>query len=105
MNIELKDLIELLSVKTKKEKHPLVIGENYFIRTVTMYYTGHLKEICGRWLVLESASWICDTGRFHDFLKDGNCSEYESFIDVVFVPIDSIIDVTRWKHNLFSGQK
>lgn len=106
MNIELKDLVELLQANKKtKTVSPFVVGESYFIRTVTMYYVGRLKQLSGQWLILEEASWICDTGRFHDFLKDGKCNEYESFIDGVSIPSGSIIDVTKWEHSLFKGQK
>lgn len=98
-------LTRLKNVQQTTKDHPLEIGTNYFIRTVTHYYTGRLDAIVGDWLVLTNASWIADTGRFHDFLKEGKCNEYESFIDSVRIPISSIIDVTKWKHNLFEGQK
>jgi hypothetical protein len=105
MNIELKDLVELLGTKKTKASPPFEIGKNYFVRTVTMYYVGTLVDIKGQWLVLNEASWICDTGRFHDFLKDGKCNEYEAFVDQVRIPMGSVIDVTDWKHVLFKGQK
>ena len=70
-----------------------------------MYYTGKIINLIGKWIILDEAAWISDTGRFHDFIKDGICHEYEGFIDQVSVPIDSIIDITIWKHNLFRGQK
>lgn len=106
MNIELKDLVELLSANKKtKAVSPFTVGECYFIRTVTMYYVGRLKRISGQWLILEDASWICDTGRFHDFLKDGKCNEYEAFIDNIYVPVGSVIDITKWNHAIFKGQK
>lgn len=102
---EVLEIVELMKHKKSAVKHPLTVGQNYFIRTITHYYTGRLKEVVGQWLVLDDASWIADTGRFHDFLKDGKCNEYESFIESVMVPIASIIDVTIWKHGLFRGQK
>lgn len=106
MEITFEQLVELVGAKkAKSSKHPLRVGEKYFIRSVTHYYTGRLKEICGNWLVLEKASWIADTGRFYDFLKEGKCNEYESFTHDVYVPLSGIIDVTVWSHELFSGQK
>lgn len=84
---------------------PFKVGEKYFIRTATFFHLGRLKEISNKWLILEDACWVADTGRFYDFLKDGKCNEYESFQDDVFIPLDSVIDITKWKHELFKGQK
>ena len=108
--MEIEQIVALVRALDKPKdssspKHPLTLNTNYFIRTVTLYYTGRLKEIVGDWLVLEDATWIADTGRFHDFLKDGLCNEYESFVSSVRIPIGSIIDVTEWNHELFKGQK
>jgi hypothetical protein len=89
----------------KKRATPFKVGDSLFIRTVTLYYTGKVKEIVGGWVVLQDAAWIADTGRFHDFIKDGKCNEYEGFIHDVKIPMDSIIDVTEWQHSLFRGQK
>jgi hypothetical protein len=101
---ELKEIQGLLR-PTVSSKAPLIVGEKVFIRTVTHYYTGKIKAIVGQWLILDEAAWIADTGRFHDFLKDGKCNEYEGFISDVKIPLGSIIDVTEWGHSLFKGQK
>jgi hypothetical protein len=89
----------------KKRQVPFEIGEKVFIRTVTLYYTGEVKDIVGTWIVLKDAAWIADTGRFHDFLKTGSYSEYEGFLDDVKIPMNSIIDMTKWRHPLPQGQK
>ena len=106
--MEISQVVELVQALQKPKqvvKSPFVIGQNVFIRTVTLYYTGKVKDFNSQWVTLENASWIADTGRFHDFLKDGKCNEYESFVDDVSIPVGSIIDVTKWNHVLFSGQK
>lgn len=99
---EFKEISAFLS--NKKEPFPYNIGDNVFIRTVTMYYVGKINNLLGQWIVLSNAVWVSDTGVFHNFLKDGTCIEYEGFIDDMSVHINSIIDITIWKHNLFSGQ-
>lgn len=106
-NMTLKEIKELQSLfeQPKQKRVPFEVGKNYFIRSVTHYYTGRLTDIVGEWLVLDEASWIADTGRFHDFLKDGKCNEYESFISPVYVPMGSVIDITEWKFPLFKGQE
>ncbi len=84
---------------------PFAVGEKVFIRTVTNYYTGEISAITGNWITLSSAAWIADTGRFHQFLTEGTCSEYEGFPESVHVPFGSIIDISPWRHQLFMGQK
>jgi hypothetical protein len=60
---------------------PWVIGNKYFIQTVTMFYTGILSYVGDQELVLENAAWIADTGRLNKFLKDpeGSVKEAEPF--------------------------
>lgn len=97
---------ELQSVFGEGQKYfPYKVGDKVFIRTVTLYYTGEIIQVKGDWITLKKASWIADTGRFFDFLKEGKCSEYESFQKDVSIPMQSIIDITEWTHGLFEGNK
>ena len=80
------------------------VGHNVFIRTVTMYYTGHVEKISGKFMILSGAAWVADTGRFSDALKTGNVSEVEPMGDTM-VNIDSIIDISSWRSNLLIVQK
>jgi len=81
------------------------VGDKVFIRTVTLYYTGRVKDVYSDAVVLDDAAWIADTGRFYDFLKKGTPNEVEPFPDPVTVPLGSIIDHTEWKHELLRTQK
>lgn len=58
---------------------PWEIGKNYLIRTVTMIDTGKLVAVGPQELVLESAAWIADTGRFTAALQTVTFSEVEPF--------------------------
>lgn len=58
---------------------PWEIGENYLIRTVTMIDTGKLVAVGPQELVLESAAWIADTGRFMGALQTVSFNEVEPF--------------------------
>ena len=58
---------------------PWEIGKNYLIRTVTMIDTGKLVAVTAQELVLESAAWIADTGRFSNCLQSCNFNEVEPF--------------------------
>lgn len=102
---QFKELSALFNKPHGTRRVPFKIGDKLFIRTVTLYYTGEVKDIVGSWIVLKDAAWIADTGRFHDFLKEGKCNEYESFLCDVKIPMDSVIDITEWTHVLFKGQK
>lgn len=111
--------IESLTVKQVKEmqcllggqkesacSHPYKIGENYFIRTVTHYYTGKLERVYAHELVLSQAAWIADTGRFSDALKTGKLNEVEPFPEgEVIIGRGSVIDAPRWLHELPKVQK
>lgn len=106
-NLTLAQIKEIQSLVSRPKIRPLPfkVGEKYFIRTATLFHLGRLKEIVGEWLVLENASWIADTGRFHEFLMDGKCNEYESFVNDAFVPLSSVIDITKWNFDLYTGNK
>lgn len=60
-------------------QHPYKMGANYFLCTVTKYFTGRLVEVGEKEIVIEDAAWIADTGRFTQALKTGNFSEVEMY--------------------------
>lgn len=110
MNIEkLKQAIEITKLLGEDgvcvSDFPIAVGDSCFIRTVTLYYTGKVKKVCGPFITLEKAAWIPDTGRFSDFLKEGKANEVEPFINDVHIPMGSIIDITAWTHKLPQDQK
>ena len=82
-----------------------LIGENVFIRTVTMYHTGKVVAVSDKFVTLSDAAWIADTGRFSDALKTGNLSEVEPVEGLVRVSLGAIVDVFEWKHELPRIQK
>ncbi len=88
---------------------PFKIGEKYLIRTVTMTLIGELTFVGSQELALKNASWIADTGRFHDALKEGietlSPSEIEPFIDDVIVGRGAIVDATVYRRSLALSQK
>lgn len=64
-----------------------------------MIQTGQLKAVYGGELVLSSAAWIADTGRWMQFCANpANATEVEPFGDNdVIVSRQNIIDVTEIK--------
>lgn len=96
---EVKQIQNLLG--TQSQSHPYKIGANYFIRTVTHYYVGRLVDVYQQELVIEDASWIADTGRFHVALKDGVFDEIEPYpVGQVVIGRGAIIDASRYGGDL-----
>ena len=104
MNIDNLTIGELKSINQlvgKTTSSPYEIGKNYAIRTVTMIDVGRLVDVTDQELVLEDASWIPDTGRFHEFLQTGKANEVEPFPDgKVIVGRGAIIDGCIWPFDL-----
>lgn len=84
---------------------PWVVGKTYFIRTVTHYVVGRLAAVYPQELVMHEASWVADTGRWHDALKTGTLNEVEPSLAPKFVGRGSIVDVEEWNHPLPAAQK
>lgn len=84
---------------------PFIVGKCYVIRTVTMINIGKVKEIIGDFLVLESAGWIADTGRYADMLSKGSINEFEPYPDFGIVGLGAIVDAQPWSFELPRSQK
>lgn len=88
---------------TAKET-PFELGKAYLIRTVTYFTVGKLKKVVGDFLMLEEASYVADTGRFMNAVKNGSLNEVEP-TGTCYVNINSIVDAFPWKHKLPQEQK
>lgn len=94
--------------KVKSEalpKEAFPVGEKFLIRTVTNYWTGEVVAQVENFLILSTAAWIADTGRFSDALKTGKLNEVEPVGGLVRVAIVSIVDAVEWTHALPTDQK
>ncbi len=99
------DKTESLEMELKQPELPFKIGKAYLIRTVTHYYTGKLSDIVGKFLILDQCSWIPDTGRFMEAVKEGKFDEVEPMGNSVIVNSDSIIDAVIVEFKLPNDQK
>ena len=70
-------------------------GKNILIRTVTNFYTGCVIEENSKFLKLEKAAWIADTGRFSDALASSIFDEVEPYPRPVIVMKAAMVDVTE----------
>ena len=95
MELSLRDIKELIGGSSiAAQELPFNVGDSLFIRTVTYHLTGKVIAIKGKFLVMEKAAWIADSGRFYNSLKDENFDEVEPFSNNVIVNTDCIVDAT-----------
>lgn len=86
---------------------PAKVGDKVFLRTVTLYYLGRVKEITSEYVVLEESSWVQDTGvRLTDFIEKGIFGGQKE-VKAEIEPIGThavfragMIDCVGWKHDL-----
>lgn len=80
-----------------------MIGNKYFFRTVTYHLIGKVEKRIGNILQLSGASWVADSGRFMNAIKDGKLNEVEP-VGIAFVNMSSVTDFFPWKHKLPTDQ-
>ena len=83
---------------------PWEIGKAYLIRTVTYHQVGILKDIQGDFLIFKDASWVADSGRFMQAIKNGTLNEVEP-VGKAYINIKSVTDFFPWVHALPKEQK
>lgn len=96
---QVKEIRNLL-VDEQNQTHPWRVGEKYLIRTVTLYALGRLTAVYQGELVLEDASWVSDTGRWHTALETGELNEVEPHKGALIVSRGAIVDAVAWTHEL-----
>jgi hypothetical protein len=90
--------------KTDINRYEDLVGKKWFFRTVTYHCVGKVTKVFGHIIRLEDASWIADSGRFMNFLKEGEASEVEP-VGEMYLNMNTVIDFFAWKHDLFKEQK
>ena len=80
------------------------IGKKLFIRTVTYHMVGKVTKRVGKFFQMENASWISDSGRFMNAIKEGTLDEVEP-VGTAFLNVDTVVDMFEWKHKLPTSQK
>ena len=71
-------------------------GKEYFIQTVTHYFTGRLVWVGDKELCFEDVCWIADTGRFNEFIKGSAPNESEPFQagEIIIIGRGSLISMS-----------
>jgi hypothetical protein len=81
-----------------------MIGKAFFFRSVTYHLVGKVEKQIGNFLKLSSASWVADSGRFSNAIKNGELDEVEP-VGLAYLNINSVTDFFPWKHELPTKQK
>jgi len=82
-----------------------LVGKKLFLRTVTYHIVGKVEKIVGNGILqLSNASWVADSGRFMNAIKEGTLDEVEP-IGNWFVNLNTVTDFGFWVHNLPKEQK
>lgn len=81
-----------------------LVGKKFYIRTVTYHLVGQVKKRVGAFVELSEASWVADSGRFMNAIKDGTLDEVEP-VGTAWVNLSSVVDFFPWKHKLPKDQK
>lgn len=81
-----------------------LVGKKLFIRTVTYHLVGKVEKIVGNIIQLSTASWVADSGRFMNAIKNGELDEVEP-LGEWFINFNSVVDFGEWKHVLPTQQK
>ena len=86
------------------EDYKELVGKKLFFRTVTYHMVGRVVGLMGSFLKLTDASWVADSGRFMNAIKEGKLNEVEP-VGVAFVNLESVVDFFPWEHDLPKSQK
>ena len=81
-----------------------LVGKKFFFRTVTYHLIGKVEKRIGTFLELSTASWVADSGRFMNAIKEGVLDEVEP-VGKAFVNIEAVTDFFPWLHKLPTEQK
>lgn len=81
-----------------------LISKAIFVRTVTYHLVGKVEKIIGNLVFLSDASWIADSGRFMQFIKEGKLNEVEPVGDWFF-NLQTVVDGCIWRHPLPDKQQ
>lgn len=84
---------------------PYEIGKAYMFVTVTRYYTGRLKAVTEKEMVITDAAWIAHTDRYNAALTTGVVRSVEPIPGTVILNSGGLIEVSEWNHALPSVVK
>ena len=79
------------------------VGAAYYVETYGKNFVARVAAVTPTEVVLADAAWVADTGRFHEFLRDGRTEsmEIEPLPDGWSIPLAYVSGTLPWPHPLF----
>ncbi len=93
---------ELEAAKTHNDTSELEVGKHYMvINSTDKTFVGRLRAVVDPFTVaLEDAAWIAESGRLHEFIRDGKAANME--VEVVGTVVRARWSaIIPWPHDLF----
>lgn len=88
---------------------PFDVGKCYFVRTITYFTVGRVVGVTGKFLIMQEASWVADTGRWGECLAKGASVirevEPHPAEENVYINLEAVVDVSDWNHDLPKASK
>jgi len=81
-----------------------LIEKSWFFRTVTYHLVGRVENVVDGFAFLKDASWVPDSGRFMQAIKEGKLAEVEPVGDAI-LNLSTVTDIFPWLHQLPKDQK
>jgi hypothetical protein len=92
------------AVQAEEIKAPILVGDKWFFRTVTMISIGRVvwvgQQLGVPFVLLEDGGWVAETARFSETLADGKLNEFERVPGRFLVALGSLVDAFPWDHAL-----
>lgn len=83
-----------------KENTFLEKGKVYAVRTVTMIYTGRLKDWNEQEFLFDEVAWIPETERWASFVSSGAHREAEPYPGIVVIGRGALLDACEIPHTI-----
>lgn len=98
MKLRSKNTTTTINKGEKEEGFPLIINENYAIRTIVFCNVGKFIRKEGNYIVMKQCSWIADAGKWSEMLRTNDNSISQPFIPEheVYINENQIVDITRF---------
>lgn len=81
-----------------------LVGKKFFFRTITYHLVGKVEGLIGKIVVLANASWVADSGRFMQAIKEGKLYEVEP-VGTAYINLATVTDFFPWLHPLPTEQQ
>lgn len=109
MNLSLREVLDAVRDENQPGAMPFVVGTQYLFRTIGYHWLGKVAAITGKFLTIDEATWVANTGRFSDALNGGieklSSAELEPSPRPVVINSDHITDAVEYPFSIPRGVK